>query len=273
MRAMKIDRLKLAAQLRKQKRTIRGVEYSPTVAAQFAKSLTQITKYITQLANGYIDYLRKIGIVTDSLAMFSGYVTLANREHIANLADAAAANAVKRIDKYQRDKFLSEFRSKAGVNLSRVIKAENLEATIQAKIKENIALITKATDEQLDRLNIAFDKAVLSGQETISLDEMVSEVGSAFESRAKLIARDQTSKFVSELNKERQTAVGIPGYYWRTAGDSAVRDSHAANDGLYFAWDDPPMETGHPGEDIQCRCVADPAIDRFLESLPEEIEE
>ncbi len=46
-------------------------------------------------------------------------------------------------------------------------------------------------------------------------------------------------------------------YIWRTRGDNKVRPFHAANNGRIFAWDDPPA-TGHPGEDYNCRCTAEP---------------
>jgi hypothetical protein len=46
-------------------------------------------------------------------------------------------------------------------------------------------------------------------------------------------------------------------YVWRTRADDKVRSSHAANDGVIFAWDDPPP-TGHPGTDYHCRCTAEP---------------
>ncbi len=46
-------------------------------------------------------------------------------------------------------------------------------------------------------------------------------------------------------------------YVWVTAGDDKVRPSHAANDGMIFAWSDPPS-TGHPGEEANCRCSAEP---------------
>ncbi len=46
-------------------------------------------------------------------------------------------------------------------------------------------------------------------------------------------------------------------YIWRTSGDSKVRASHAANNGKVFVWGNPP-ETGHPGEDYNCRCTAEP---------------
>jgi len=39
-----------------------------------------------------------------------------------------------------------------------------------------------------------------------------------------------------------------PSYVWRTREDDKVRASHAANDGVIFAWDNPPP-TGNPGED------------------------
>jgi hypothetical protein len=50
-----------------------------------------------------------------------------------------------------------------------------------------------------------------------------------------------------------------PRYYlWRTAGDDKVRGQHAARAGQIFKWDVAPPG-GHPGEDYNCRCWAEPA--------------
>jgi len=46
-------------------------------------------------------------------------------------------------------------------------------------------------------------------------------------------------------------------YIWRTVGDEKVRGSHAARNGKVFQWAKPP-EGGHPGEDHNCRCWAEP---------------
>lgn len=46
-------------------------------------------------------------------------------------------------------------------------------------------------------------------------------------------------------------------YIWHTQGDDKVRSSHAANNGKIFAWNKKP-DTGHPGEDYNCRCWAEP---------------
>ena len=69
------------------------------------------------------------------------------------------------------------------------------------------------------------------------------------------LARDQTSKAVGKLTEMRQLQVGITEYVWSTSHDERVRQSHKSNDATTFKWDYAPA-TGHPGEDIMCRCIA-----------------
>jgi SPP1 gp7 family putative phage head morphogenesis protein len=80
------------------------------------------------------------------------------------------------------------------------------------------------------------------------------------DARAKLIARDQISKYNGQLNQTRQTALGLSKYRWQTSGDERVRDTHKALNGKIFSWDNPPS-VGHPGDEINCRCVALPIFD------------
>ena len=56
-------------------------------------------------------------------------------------------------------------------------------------------------------------------------------------------------------------------YVWRTLKDEKVRSSHQANDGHVFAWNEPP-ETGHPEDEFNCRCSAEP----YLATLEEEFQ-
>lgn len=46
-------------------------------------------------------------------------------------------------------------------------------------------------------------------------------------------------------------------YIWRTKKDDKVRSAHAEREGEIFNWHVPP-EGGHPGEDYNCRCWAEP---------------
>ena len=46
-------------------------------------------------------------------------------------------------------------------------------------------------------------------------------------------------------------------YIWRTKKDDKVRGKHAEREGEIFNWHVPP-EGGHPGENYNCRCRAEP---------------
>lgn len=84
-------------------------------------------------------------------------------------------------------------------------------------------------------------------------------------SRAKLIARDQVAKFNGEINRVRQTNLGLTRYVWSTSQDERVRPEHARREGKIFEWSKPPRD-GHPGIPVQCRCVALPIVEDILES-------
>jgi SPP1 gp7 family putative phage head morphogenesis protein len=79
------------------------------------------------------------------------------------------------------------------------------------------------------------------------------------DSRAELIARDQTLKLNAQISRHRQLSAGVEEYIWDTSGDERVRESHARLDGQKFSWHAPPS-VGHPGQDFQCRCTAIPVI-------------
>jgi SPP1 gp7 family putative phage head morphogenesis protein len=92
--------------------------------------------------------------------------------------------------------------------------------------------------------------------------------------RARTIARDQTSKVNTALMRARCEEIGSEEYIWRTAGDSRVtgnpnglypdgnktHGNHYARNGNKFRWAEPPSD-GHPGYAINCRCVAEPIVD------------
>lgn len=82
--------------------------------------------------------------------------------------------------------------------------------------------------------------------------------------RAQFVARNEMGNLYAEHTKLRQTELGATRYVWRTSLDERVRASHAAKEGETFSWNDPPADTGHPGEDFNCRCTAEPVLDDLL---------
>ena len=164
-------------------------------------------------------------------------------------------------------------REAIGVDVTRLLEGDHrLRATMREATDANIALIKSIPPQYFDRVLETVSSGWTQGMRWESLVEQIQHDGDVTENRAKLIARDQTAKMNSAFNRERQQQVGIEKYEWQTSGDERVRESHAEVDGQTFAWDGPGPVAGsvadepcHPGEDIQCRCVAIPVVD--MESL------
>lgn len=134
-----------------------------------------------------------------------------------------------------------------------------------AFINENVALITSLRDDHLKDVEVLINNSIQSGQTTRTITAEIKEryredLEKKPRNRAELIARDQTGKFYGNLNQLRQRELGLDEYKWRTARDERVRHSHEVKEGETFKWSQPPADTGHPGQDIQCRCVAEPVI-------------
>ncbi len=145
-------------------------------------------------------------------------------------------------------------------------------AEVSLFVSDNAKLIKSMRVEGLNKVEGLVFKGLRSGGrwEDIS-KEIVNYVHperGTIRSRANLIARDQVSKLNGNLNKLRQNEMGVKRYVWRTMNDEAVRDSHAANNGNTYSWDEPPS-TGHPGEDFQCRCQAEPVLSDLIPGLDE----
>lgn len=133
-------------------------------------------------------------------------------------------------------------------------------AQIERAIEEQARLIASITDELADQVAAQINDAIRRGERAPDIAGILEDRLGVASSRAELIARDQATKAQGVINKTRQQAMGVRRYEWRTAQDERVRPSHAALNGEVFSWDAPPS-VGHPGEPINCRCVALPILD------------
>lgn len=143
-----------------------------------------------------------------------------------------------------------------------------LESRIAAFTSDNVDLITSLQREHLRKIKQQVIQNVEKGMTNAEFAKNIerefgkslSKVTNNTKARAKLIARDQISKFNGKLTETRQRNAGFKKYRWITSLDERVRDNHRTKHGKVFSWDNPPADTGHPGEDYNCRCYAEPIM-------------
>lgn len=132
----------------------------------------------------------------------------------------------------------------------------------------NVRLIKSIADEQLSRVEDTIKENF--GVRAEVLSQKLQDQFDVTKSRANLIARDQTLKLNGQLTRVRQQNSGIEEYIWTTSNDERVREDHASKEGQRYRWDTPPPDTGHPGEDYQCRCTAYPVVPGLDAGISEE---
>lgn len=175
-------------------------------------------------------------------------------------AKIVSASFVNNTNTVNKNRFYKSMENAVGIDLQSVVQNEGLEDILVATTRENVSLIRSIPEEYFKNIESIVFTGTTQGNNASSMISQIVKQGGVATRRAKLIARDQSSKLNSALSKQRQQNLGIEEYVWRTAGDDRVRDSHRSKNGKVFRWDDPPKDTGHPGQDIQCRCVAQPII-------------
>jgi SPP1 gp7 family putative phage head morphogenesis protein len=151
--------------------------------------------------------------------------------------------------------------SALGIPLRRDIRLSQI---MDAALRDNTSLIVDTTGIIAAETVAIMEAPTALGMRVEDLADLIRQRAQVGQSRAELIARDQTLKLNGDVTKERQLNAGIGSYTWSTSQDERVRPEHAALEGNIYEWSDPP-DVGHPGEDIQCRCVAIPHIEEFAD--------
>lgn len=148
--------------------------------------------------------------------------------------------------------------------------------------RENASLIKDLTEGHISRVDRLTQDAVRSGRSMKEYRAELEKVLGVSKRRAETIARTEVSKLNGQITKARQERLGIETYTWHTSGDERVREEHRVMEGKTCRWDDatvylegdewrPRSEIGgtetHPGEDVNCRCVATANVKELLDTL------
>jgi SPP1 gp7 family putative phage head morphogenesis protein len=146
------------------------------------------------------------------------------------------------------DQFMAAAKKAIGIDLRSVVQQEDLADYLTAAAARNVSLITGLADDTVKRIE----------QTVPTLRKALQEDFGVADRRARLIARDQTAKLNSDLNRIRQEQAGVTSYSWLTSRDERVRERHRKLDGKVYKWGEATgAEQGlPPGQPINCRCVA-----------------
>lgn len=238
------------------------VAIANALAAETASSLLPVLKMHEAQITGSADGFRigdespksSIDNTIDQMAKRFGSI----QQNAARLAKLAAERNKGAVDDRLKASILNSMKIDIGPFLN---STPAIQEAMAAAIADNVGLIRSIPEQYFGRIQKAVSEALVQGDRYEAMAARILNIKGMTQRRAKLIARDQTAKMNSSFNQIRQTGLGISRYRWQTSADERVRETHQANEGQIFRWDEPPATTGHPGEDIQCRCVAIPIFD------------
>ncbi|MEK9497076.1 phage minor head protein [Photorhabdus sp. P32] len=196
---------------------------------------------------------------------------------ILDMARRLSFGMVKRANEQNKSQTQSTYKSAFGIDLTGMLGDEVVKKQIDDSVKENVDLIKSIQTDFINDIGSKVFTNLFDGGRHENLVSLIRERGQVTESRAKLIARDQTAKLNSALTEQRQKALGIDLYDWGGAGDERERDSHFVLNNMTCKYSDPTVYSddegktwkkrksigafeGKPGDDYQCRCIALPKI-------------
>lgn len=154
--------------------------------------------------------------------------------------------------------FMRSAKRALGIDLSAVVRENDMEAAFNAIMVRNSALIKSLADDTISRVRQSTIEAYMNGDSVSKLQSRLKHEFGVMDSRAKLIARDQLAKANADFNRLRHEQAGITEYVWSTSRDERVRERHRRLDGTRYKYGESTGAEGGlpPGKPINCRCVA-----------------
>ena len=153
-------------------------------------------------------------------------------------------------------------------------------AAMSAAYTDNMKLwIKKWAADDIVRLRHQVEANVRTGARAVTLAGRISERYDVSISKARFLAKQESSQYLSNYHKEQFTRAGVPRYVWYTSDDYDVRPQggkytpgcadHRSLHGRVFSWAEGApakyMSCGkncNPGQDWgPCRCRARPLVD------------
>ena len=171
-------------------------------------------------------------------------------------------NFIEQLNESNRSQFREQVETVIGIDPT--ARETWLRDFMNIAVSENVSWIKSIDKEYHDKIKTITLQGVRRGRSINDMAQEITKASESSKSRAKFIARDQAGSIYGDLTKTRQEQMGLKKFRWSTSDDERVRESHAELDGRVFTWKDGANRI-YPGEDYNCRCVAEPLEDELFE--------
>ena len=200
--------------------------------------------------------------VNQAYAAMNAGVAALQAQPVSGIPLHMVISAMRGVEGYNRAKMFKAFRSALSVDIRLFLTDATVQAHMTQALATNVELIKTIPPRLHESLRKRIAEAFLDepfNQQRLS--QLLAQEYKSSGYNLRRLTRDITQKANADLNQLRQQQVGVTHYIWRTSEDERVRPTHEENNGKTFAWASPPLATGHPGNDVQCRCSSEPQID------------
>jgi SPP1 gp7 family putative phage head morphogenesis protein len=272
---------------RGRKRKIREISASKQLEVRYRAELDALLKLMLNIA---LDELRKETPINDALPdYFKSLTAKMNRifDKLDNIdlgaiASSISTRIVSTANRVNAERFDRQVGKMLGIDLKGALASSGKAVQDQLEIDRqlNASLIKSVATEFKQEIADTIMANVQSGERSTNLITQIKERYNVSQSRAKLIARDQTSKLNGSLVKVRSEALGVKTYIWSGTRDERnfKRTDHWVMHGKLCKMDDPTVfsdDNGktwkkrksiggvelHPSQDYNCRCSMLPIVE------------
>lgn len=133
-----------------------------------------------------------------------------------------------------------------------------------AVLAENVSLIKSIPAQYLTQVEGVVSRSYSAGRDLGAMVKDLEKLYRPAKDRAALIARDQSNKANTVVNRTRQMDLGITEAIWQHSHAGKVpRQDHVAADGKKYNIAEGCKISGKyiwPGEEINCRCTSRPVL-------------
>lgn len=133
-----------------------------------------------------------------------------------------AASTVSRAEADNAEHFRDSVNQAVGIDFQLITKPKGMTDYLEASTAENVNLIKSIPRDYFEKVESLVLGGMKDGLAPTAIAKQIQAETGVTARRAKLIARDQTSKLNSDLTRQRQAAAGIEFYKSVDAGDVRV---------------------------------------------------